>query len=569
MGGARQEPGGGYTFEGAGPEAEAVEVDTDKEIARLAKLRIIDYERERKTAAEKLGITRISVLDEIVGAERKKGGTVGQGKPLELPEPELWQEPVDGAALLDEIEATVRKFIVCDNEAPVAGALWIASTWYSDVVEIAPILNLKSPEPRCGKTIFLNLIERLACRPLSASSISPAALYRSIEKVSPTLILDEADATLTDNEELRGVINSGHARQNAFVIRSVGDDHEPKRFSTWGFKAIAGIGKRAFTIEDRSISICLKRKMPHENIARLRHASKTTFETLARKLARWSQDNKTLVAVARPTMPEALNDRQQDCWEPLFAIAQAAGDTWAKKVEIAALHLCGASAEVSSGSQLLMDIRNIFEERGLEQLSSEVLTNSLLAISGSQWPEANRGRAITQNWLARRLRPFGVHPKNIGPKHDRAKGYTLESCADAFARYIPPGSSVHPDTTNENNGLDEIQSVHPKNGCTDADDLNPLNSNEVRGCTDDLPPAEAGKSANGHGENEAAAPEQSDRIAAARRILAKAQDLGIPLLVKDGELMREAGWVDESFLSEIRENRAAIIAKLQNSGGAA
>jgi hypothetical protein len=31
-------------------------------------------------------------------------------------------------------------------------------------------------------------------------------------------------------------------------------------FSTWGFKAISGIDKRAATIEDRSIVISLKRK---------------------------------------------------------------------------------------------------------------------------------------------------------------------------------------------------------------------------------------------------------------------------------------------------------------------
>jgi hypothetical protein len=54
------------------------------------------------------------------------------------------------------------------------------------------------------------------------------------------------------------------------------------------------------------------------------------------------------------------------------------------------------------------------------------------------WGECNRGKALTQNWLARRLKPFGVHPKNVGPKRDQAKGYTLESFADAFKRYIPP-----------------------------------------------------------------------------------------------------------------------------------
>jgi putative DNA primase/helicase len=463
------------------PEGQAVEVDVDREIARLAKLPRVEYERERKGAAERLGM-RVAVLDKDVNAERPKGSVPGQGRDLVLTEPEPWQEPVDGAALLNEIEATIRKFVVCDKEAPAAVALWIAATWFSDVLEIAPILNVRSPEMRCGKSTLLNLIDKLSCRPLSVSNISSAALFRSIEKFSPTLILDEADAFLTDNEEARGVINSGHTRQNAFVLRTVGDEHEPKRFSTFGFKAIAGIGKRAATIEDRSIPISLKRKLPGEAVARLRHAAPGTFETLARKLARFAQDNKARVEVARPQMPEGLDDRQQDCWEPLYAIAQTAGDAWAKKAENAALHICNAPAEASFGVQLLSDILDIFGE--MEELSSEKLTKDLLALSDRPWGECNRGKALTQNLLARWLKPFEIRPKNIGPKHERVKGYTVESFADAFKRYIPPISTVHPHTRNENNDLDENQTVHRKNGCTDANASNQLNSNDVYGCTD-------------------------------------------------------------------------------------
>ena len=83
---------------------------------------------------------------------------------------------------------------------------------------------------------------------------------------------------------------------------------------------------------------------------------------------------------------------------------------------------------------------------------------------------------------------FGVHPKNVGPKRDQAKGYTLESFADAFKRYIPPDSTVHPYTANKNIGLDENQTVHQTNGWTDANADNPLNSNELYGCTVENPP---------------------------------------------------------------------------------
>lgn len=53
------------------------------------------------------------------------------------------------------------------------------------------------------------------------------------------------------------------------------------------------------------------------------------------------------------------------------------------------------------------------------------------------WPEANRGKPITETWLANRLRPFRILPKTIRIEPDRAKGYKLADFKEAFVRYIP------------------------------------------------------------------------------------------------------------------------------------
>jgi len=125
--------------------------------------------------------------------------------------------------------------------------LWCCTTWFEPAVQVAPILNIDSPEMRCGKSTALAIVGKLARRALLAANISPAAVFRTIEKFTPTLIIDEADAFLGHNEELRGLLNSGHTRDSAFVVRTVPveNDYEPRQFSTWGFKAIAGIGRRA------------------------------------------------------------------------------------------------------------------------------------------------------------------------------------------------------------------------------------------------------------------------------------------------------------------------------------
>ena len=54
-----------------GELANPVPSDDENEISRLAKLSLIEYERERKDAAERLNV-RASILDRLVEAERDK-----------------------------------------------------------------------------------------------------------------------------------------------------------------------------------------------------------------------------------------------------------------------------------------------------------------------------------------------------------------------------------------------------------------------------------------------------------------------------------------------------------------
>jgi len=101
-------------------------------------------------------------------------------------------------------------------------------------------------------------------RPELASNITGSALFRYVEQVRPTLLIDEADSFVKDNEELRGVLNSGHTKTAAYVIRNVevNGEHKPRRFSTWAPKAIATIRGLADTLEDRAIMVRLQRKPP-------------------------------------------------------------------------------------------------------------------------------------------------------------------------------------------------------------------------------------------------------------------------------------------------------------------
>jgi putative DNA primase/helicase len=321
----------------------------------LSRLSRIDYDQQRKAVAKRLDL-RVTTLDFEVDKLRPK--TMAEKTPVAILTrgSEPWLSPVNGATLLNAIQELIERYAILPAGASVALALWILHTYLLDAAEASPILAITSPEKRCGKTVVLELMQALTFKPLPAANITAPALFRTVESLRPTLPIDEADSFLRDNEELRGVLNSGHRRKFAFVLRCDGDAHEPRQFSTWCAKAIALIGKLPSTLEDRSIVISMRRKSREERVKRI-VASVLTSETdvLCRMAARWARDNTESLRFADPLIPY-LHDRAADCWRPLLAIAEQAGGKWRDFATSAAQRLT-RDEDGSLSVQLLSDIR--------------------------------------------------------------------------------------------------------------------------------------------------------------------------------------------------------------------
>lgn len=450
-------------------------------IKRLAALSLIDYDRARKQEAEKLGIS-VSTLDkEVNAAKRNEIDDSG------FPNVEPYPEPVDPAQLLSQISTTVHRFIVCNKETADAVALWASMTWFMDVTQIAPLAIITAPEKRCGKTQLLTIIGKLSYRPLSASSISPASLYRAIEAWQPTLLLDETDAFMKENEELRGVINSGHSRDNAYVIRTVGDDFTPKRFSTWGAKALSGIGHLSDTLMDRAIILELRRKLSHESVDRLRYAEPDLFSTLTRKLARFADDYREQVRQARPILPEALNDRAQDNWEPLLAIAECAGSEWLNRANQVALKLSASDKSTSISNELLADIQEVFESKRASKISTADLINALTEDTEKSWATYNRGKPLSPKQLANKLKDYGIQSKLIRNGYDVYRGFELTQFEESFARYLAPEfpvTTLQPNSSNALHVTDEksvtvTNSLSVTNACNAVTECNVTKNDPV------------------------------------------------------------------------------------------
>jgi len=442
----------------------------DAAVDRLAELSPLEYDKVRQTEAKAIGV-RAPTLDAAVKAAREEA----EAAQTMFPDVEPWPDAVTGSELLDDIEATFNRFIVTPPHAPEAAALWVLNTYVHDASYHSPMLLITSPEKRCGKSTMLSMLFAMSSKSLLAANISPAAVYRAIEQWKPTLLIDEADTFLKQNDDMAGVINSGHTKTTAFVMRCDGDANEVKAFSTWCPKVIAGIGSQRDTLEDRSIILPLRRKLDGEQVQRLR-LDRNDFDEIKRKCARWGEDNYQAVHEADPATPAGLHDRAADNWTPLLAIADLCD--WRDKAEVAALILSGADDSESIDTILLKDIRAIFTEQHTDRLASQRLCDLLAEIDDRPWAEWNRGRPITTNRLAGRLKAFGIHSKTTRlPDGDRLKGYELKSFEDAFTRYIPV--SNRDNVTSEGaQGFQPISKRDKKENVTFQKSLKPLGDND-------------------------------------------------------------------------------------------
>lgn len=349
-------------------------------------------------------------------------------------EPEPWEEPVDGADVLDEIEALLARHVVMSNEARHAAALWILFTWTVDSFDVAPILAVLSPVKRCGKTTLLTLLILLSRRAVAASNITPAAIFREVDEHHPTLIVDEADTWLGLRPETRGILNSGHTRPLAYVVRASGPNHSLQRFSTFAAKAIAAIGSLPTTIRDRSIVVPLSRMSTAQQAERLRMGrASVEAEPLRRRARRWADDHADALRAAEPERVQGIDDRAEDNWEPLLTIADSCGGKWPQTARRAAGALSVTDDEPELGVMLLEDLRKIFAAHGSSVLYTRVLLDGLHALEERPWPEVRNGKPITARGLALLLRPFGVQPGSLG---GIGRGYRAKDVEAAANRYV-------------------------------------------------------------------------------------------------------------------------------------
>ena len=433
----------------AAEKQQAPAPNKDEVVDALARKGAVEYDQVRGAVSETLGI-RSGTLDELVTARRETIAAASDDH-----NPAHWAvvpsaDPVDGAALLDAIRALFRRHIVLPPWTDIALSLWVLHAWTHDTCEISPIMCLTSPAKRCGKTSVMILLTYLTPRSELASNLSTASIFRYIEAAHPTLLIDEGDSFLVDNEEMRGVLNSGHTKAAASVVRVVEErrGQVTRRFSTWAPKAIALIKRLPDTLADRSIIVRLDRKPRGVSVERLRKRDTVEFRRLRERAARWAADNSGQLVDPEPSIPDTLHDRAADNWRPMLAIADLVGGAWPELARKAAIELTGVEDDDGSLSvMLLTDIRKAFGDA--DEMRSIDLVAALVKDPERPWSEFAKGKPITQNRLAKLLGAFQIISETVHPPGlPHGKGYKrahLERVWDAYCP-TPAGQNAPPHT---------------------------------------------------------------------------------------------------------------------------
>lgn len=360
----------------------------------------------------------------------------------------LFASAETGAAILSEVEAFIRRYVVASDAEIVLIATWVIHTHVIEAARSTPYLAINSAEKQSGKSRLLEVLELLVHKPWMTGRVTAACLVRKIDAVRPTLLLDESDAAFNGDKEyseaLRGILNTGY-RWNGVASCCVGQgvNITYKDFRTFGAKAIAGIGSLPDTVADRSIAIRLKRRAPGEHIQDFDSDElEREAKALRQRITDWSTSNVKMMATVAPDRLEGVSDRQRQVTKPLLAIADVAGAHWPERVRRAAVEVFSgkSSEDQSTGVQLLSDIRDVFSTKAADRISSKELVDTLVEMEERPWPEFGKtGKPISKATVGRLLsKNYNISSSTVRDGALTFKGYHLAWFQDAFSRYLSP-----------------------------------------------------------------------------------------------------------------------------------
>ena len=396
------------------------------------------------------------VADEISRICRQAGAEAPQESetvPAFMETVKAWPEPVDGRILFDGLLALVCRFVVASEEDYHLIVLKIFESYLVDCFSCISIFRVRSPEKRCGKSTLIDVLERLILRPLSCVTVTLASMFRLVTKYHCRFLVDEAESFGKDNDELRAFGCAAYERGRT-VPRTNPNTLEVELFETFCWILLASIGELHPTIEDRAVTIFLKRKPRDREIEELCDVALTIFSDFKGQLQRWTDDHQEIIKDLHLPRPKSLQDRNWKKWRSLLSIASEIDQKCVVDTLRTAAHKIREGGEqLSLQIELLGRLRTLFRKENNPAFlpTVTVILKYLNSDGEAPWADWTTGlkKGLTEHRLGRELREhFQVVARYRTTKHQGPHGYRLADLEEHF-NLLPPEDEPPkgPDTT--------------------------------------------------------------------------------------------------------------------------
>jgi putative DNA primase/helicase len=415
--------------------AEKRQREREQEFEAILKLPIVEHEPRlaalAKRSGEDIGFLR-DEFSQLVETEERSVDT-GYVEP--------WPEPVNTHELLEETMTQLRRFIVIpDDDAAVAIAivLWVAFAWLIEITEKSPRLKITSPKAGNAKTRVCTWIGLLTSRACTVNNPTGPVLYRLVDHLKPTLIVDEADDLFKGRPDIVRVFNTGY--DFGKKIPRMDRGHIMREFDPFCAMVVAGNNPvMTETQLERCISVKVWPKLKDQKVDALNTREiDERLVSLQRKWARWRDDNAATIKVAKPAMPDRFFSRLEDNWRLQFATADLAGGNWPKIARNAAIKLSREQSKPGTLERLLTTLYELFASHGPAHTVSEIQT-LLAADQESEWADFNGpNRPISKTQIGRILGHVDIESGFLHPRGQRkpTRGYRVEWFKKAFLHIL-------------------------------------------------------------------------------------------------------------------------------------
>jgi putative DNA primase/helicase len=295
------------------------------------------------------------------------------------------------------------------------------------------------PDSSEGKTAASKAIALLTPRSHIIVEPTGPAFYRFIDRIHPTLIIDDADHLLPRRPDLAHIVNASWTR--GVPIPRVDKNGNVYFFDPFCPKVLNGIDLLAHlapATRTRCITIKLLPKLEGEEVADHRHADRDEgFVILRCKLLRWTIDNMATLDETEPEMPDGFFSRAKENYHLLFAIADLAGGDWPRKARAAAVKLSRERNQPSLGKHLLAIFFDLFIKHGT-LLTSQGL-EQLVPAESDVFANYRGGRPINKYEIATLLKPYcGIQPKPIHPRGRNTCERSIDAGSELSDLDTPP-----------------------------------------------------------------------------------------------------------------------------------